>query len=72
MAQATTPSTTTPPLDLGAEVEVLCSYNKRWVGGFTVEEAAAGHDRPYRLRRRSDRMVLPGWFADHEVRVTPR
>jgi hypothetical protein len=55
-----------PTLTEGIDVEVLSSFSGRWVPGFTVAEAGTAG---YRLRRVSDRTVLPTWFAPDEIRV---
>ena len=49
----------------GTEVEVRNRYVRGWSGGFQV--AAIDRDR-YRIRRRSDGVVLPAAFTSTDVR----
>lgn len=60
------------PADSGTPVEVRSSFNQQWVGGFEVAEPVAEPDAGYRLRRLSDRSVLPTVFPPEDVRVDPR
>jgi hypothetical protein len=55
------------PPDSGTRVEVRSRFEHQWVGGFEVAERVAGPG--YRVRRRSDRSVLPVVFGPDEVRV---
>ena len=50
----------------GAPVEVFSRFTRRWVTGFEIAEA--GTDG-YRVRRFSDRSVLPVELAPHDVRA---
>ena len=58
-----------PPADSGTRVEVRSKFDQQWVGGFEVAEPVAEPDAGYRIRRRSDRSVLPIVFAPEDVRV---
>jgi hypothetical protein len=49
----------------GARVEVRNRLDGTWARGFEIAEAPAGG---YRLRRLSDRTLLPVVFGDDEVR----
>jgi hypothetical protein len=50
-------------------VEVRCRFGDRWVDGFEVcESIHAADGERYRLRRRSDGMILPELFAAADVR----
>lgn len=57
----------------GTPVEVRSRFVARWARGFEVAEVL---DEPvgrrYRLRRSSDRTVLPALFGPPEVRPDPR
>lgn len=53
----------------GTRVEVLTDFDRSWSKGFVVEEATAGG---YRLRRRSDSVVLPDEFPADQVREEHR
>jgi hypothetical protein len=57
------------PSEAGTRVEVRSRFDRRWVGGFEVAEPVEGPDRGYRIRRRSDRSVLPTVFAPEDVRL---
>jgi hypothetical protein len=59
----------TRPPDSGTRVEVRSRFDQQWVGGFEIAERVAGPDLGYRIRRRSDRSVLPVVFAAEDVRV---
>ena len=52
-------------LAIGSPVEVRNRFCSAWSGGFEVAEATG--DR-YRVRRRSDRYVLPAEFGPSELR----
>lgn len=54
---------------VGAPVEVRSDFSGRWVPGFSVEETGR---HGVRLRRRSDRLVLPDWFPAEAVRPAGR
>jgi hypothetical protein len=50
-------------------VEVRCRFGDRWVTGFEVCEVIRLDDSTrYRLRRRSDRSVIPTLFAEKDLR----
>ena len=53
----------------GTRVEVRSKFDQQWVGGFEVAEEVAEPGPGYRIRRRSDRSVLPVVFAPEDVRV---
>lgn len=53
-------------LPAGTAVEVLSPFNQTWVSGFAVEATVPGG---YRLRRNSDRTVLPAVFPPSDVRA---
>jgi len=57
------------PADSGTRVEVRSRFDQQWVGGFEVAERVAEPGPGYRIRRRSDRSVLPVVFAPEDVRV---
>ena len=57
------------PVETDTEVEVHSDFSGRWVSGFAVEETS---NEGYRLRRKSDTVVLPDWFSPDEVRVDRR
>ena len=52
-------------LAVGTSVEVRGHFSGEWSGGFEV--AATTRDG-YRVRRLSDRYLLPVEFLDHDVR----
>jgi hypothetical protein len=51
----------------GTPVEVRNRYDRRWTSGFEVAEVAPGEES-YRVRRISDRAVLPVAFGAGDVR----
>jgi len=56
----------------GTPVQVRNRFDRSWSSGFEVaEESTEGDVRTYRLRRRSDRAVLPAAFPPGEVRLDP-
>jgi hypothetical protein len=59
------------PTGRHAAVEVRTSFEGQWVGGFQVVDRveSAGGGLAYRLRRRSDGVVLPALFGSDDVRV---
>jgi hypothetical protein len=57
------------PADSGTRVEVRSRFDQQWVSGFEVAERVADPGSGYRIRRRSDRSVLPVVFAPEDVRV---
>jgi hypothetical protein len=52
----------------GTSVEVLVRFHGSWTAGFEV--AAAIRNGRYRLRRRSDGVVLPTTFPRDDLRPT--
>jgi len=54
-----------PALTAGTAVEVRGRFSGEWSRGFEVAEAT--HDG-YRVRRLSDRYVLPVEFTGHDIR----
>jgi hypothetical protein len=52
-------------LSAGDKVEVRSRFNAQWARGFEVVEVT---DNGYRVRRASDREVLPVEFAASDVR----
>jgi hypothetical protein len=60
------------PADSGTPVEVRSTFSQQWVSGFEVAESVEEPGHGYRIRRRSDRSVLPIVFAPDDVRVDPR
>ncbi len=53
------------PLEVGTRVEVRTGFDGSWTNGFAVADATA---EGYRLRRRSDRLLLPTVFPPDAVR----
>ena len=58
-------ATARPPLNIGTDVEVRNHFCSSWSRGFEVAETT---NDGYRLRRQSDRYVLPAEFTASEVR----
>ena len=58
-------------LEVGARVEVRTGFDRSWSKGFVIESVDVDADG-YRLRRRSDKTVLPGVFAAADVRSEHR
>jgi hypothetical protein len=56
-----------PTLAPGTRVEVRSRFRRDWVRGF---EVAAPDGGGYRLRRLSDRFILPVVFAHTDIRLT--
>jgi len=54
-----------PALSVGTDVEVRNRFCATWSRGFEVAESTGDG---YRLRRQSDRYVLPAEFRANEVR----
>jgi hypothetical protein len=52
---------------VGARIEVRDRFRSNWNRGFEIAERTPDG---YRIRRTSDRYVLPGEFVPHEVRPT--
>jgi hypothetical protein len=57
------------PTDSGTRVEVRTRFDQAWVSGFEVAERVAEPGPGYRIRRRSDRSILPVVFAPEDVRA---
>jgi len=55
--------------DSGTPVEVRSRFDQAWVTGFEVAERVAEPGPGYRIRRRSDRSILPVVFAPEDVRM---
>jgi len=55
-------------VDCGTRVEVRSRFDRRWVGGFEIAEPIGEPRAGYRIRRRSDRSVLPVVFSPEDVR----
>lgn len=54
---------------LGEGVQVRNRFDGNWVQGFEVAEVEeVDHETQFRLRRRSDGVVLPALFSETEVR----
>ena len=53
----------------GTRLEVRSGFDRSWSKGFVVEDAGPSG---YRLRRRSDRSVLPTTFPSSDVRAERR
>ncbi len=60
----------------GEGVEVRNRFEGNWVTGFEVADVEDGEDeRLFRLRRRSDGVVLPALFSETDIqgeRATPQ
>lgn len=52
-------------LEPGTRVEVQDRFTGSWASGFSVDEASG---LGYRLRRHSDKRLLPGRFPPEQVR----
>jgi hypothetical protein len=52
-------------MEPGERVEVWCTYTGGWAPGFEIVGVEAG---TYRLRRRSDGVVLPGLTGAADLR----
>ena len=56
----------------GTSVQVRNRFDRAWVSGFEVAERRQGAAGPrYRLRRQSDRILLPVAFTEGELRPEP-
>jgi hypothetical protein len=60
---------TIQPAESGTKVEVRSRFDRQWVHGFEIAERVAQPRAGYRIRRRSDRSVLPVVFPVEDVRV---
>jgi hypothetical protein len=56
-----------PRWPAGTPVEVRNRYDRRWTSGFEVAETSTEEDS-YRVRRVSDRAVLPVTFGAGDIR----
>ena len=65
MPDPTDPATERPRLEPGTKVEVRTGFDRSWSNGFEVDGAT---DDGYRVRRRSDGVVLPAVFGREDVR----
>ena len=54
-------------MDVGQEVEVHTTFDNSWAPGFEIVEVI-GQGR-YRVRRKSDRTVLPNVTSEDDLRV---
>jgi hypothetical protein len=53
----------------GEGVQVRNRFDGNWVQGFEVAEVTeTGHERQFRIRRRSDGAILPALFPEADVR----
>ena len=55
----------------GARVQVQNRFDRRWIGGFVVDQVKAaedGGDARYRVKRVSDGSVVPDAFGPGELR----
>jgi hypothetical protein len=51
------------------EIEVRDRFTGAWSGGFELHDAdTADGDERFKVRRRSDGIVLPEWFSAMELR----
>jgi hypothetical protein len=53
---------------VGEKVEVHTRFNDSWVPGFEIAEVA---DSGYRVRRRSDGVILPNVTSESDLRPAP-
>jgi hypothetical protein len=53
------------PVEIGDEVEVHTTFSDSWVGGFEIGEIVP---EGYRVRRKSDGSLLPGYTSESDVR----
>jgi hypothetical protein len=51
--------------EIGDQVEVHTKFNDSWVGGFEIAEIIA---EGYRVRRKSDGSLLPGYTSESDLR----
>ena len=57
------------PFSPGTPVQVANRFTAEWCGGFEVADVVDGS---YRLRRRSDGVVLPATFPSEQLRAEGR
>lgn len=50
---------------LGEQVDVHTTFTDSWAAGFEIAELT---DEGYRVRRKSDGSLLPGYTSDNDVR----
>ena len=57
----------------GTDVQVRTRFDGRWASGFEIADIRKRGFVPpaYRIRRRSDHRVLPGYFPTSQLRRTP-
>lgn len=55
-------------MDVGDQVEVYSSFSNSWVRGYEVAEIIR---EGYRVRRRSDASLLPGFSSEADLRFLP-
>jgi hypothetical protein len=69
------PSNEAPDLDMeaGTAVLVRTRFDGRWASGFEIADIRKRGAAPatYRIRRRSDRRVLPALFPSAQLRPAP-
>lgn len=53
------------PVECGDQVEVHTTFTDSWVSGFEIAEVIP---EGYRVRRRSDKSLLPGYTSESDVR----
>jgi hypothetical protein len=53
-------------LEDGTPVELYSAFNRAWTAGFEIAGAVGGG---YRIRRASDRALLPGYTSPSDLRV---
>ena len=64
---------TIPWMDRGTRVEVRSRFESSWARGFEIDDVVDERDNVrYRIRRRSDRAVLPVLFDSDDVREERR
>lgn len=58
-------------LDYGTDVQVRTRFDGRWASGFEIADVHRHGAAPaiYRIRRRSDHRVLPGYFGVDQLRA---
>jgi hypothetical protein len=54
-----------PLVEIGDQVEVHTKFSDSWVGGFEIAEIVPDG---YRVRRKSDGSLLPGYTSESDVR----
>ena len=56
-------------VEVGDQVDVHTRFSDSWVGGFEIAEIIP---EGYRVRRTSDRSLLPGYTSAADLRPRPR